>query len=107
MRLSTHSKLQTQIKFFWISALLSIIVFLGLAVTQVNGLIHDSSQFSGLKRQIASLSEENDGLEANLSMANSMANFDGYINNSQGDFEKVDVASVRYVTLAGGQMAKK
>ena len=103
----THSKSRKQFKTFWAAAFAVNFVFLAGAVLQINNYIHQNSLLKDYQRQIASLISENDTLEARLSQSNSLENFSEYSVAQAGNYEKVDIGNVRYVTASGNQFAKK
>lgn len=96
-----------RIKTFWIFSGLAVISLLGFAAWQMNLYIHASSQVADYQKQIASIAAQNDQLEVKLSQLNSLNRFGEYISSQKDNFEKVDVASVRYVALPGTQLAQK
>ena len=53
------------------------------------------------------MSSENDELEVKLSQSNSLDNFNQYEIMQAGNYEKVDVANVRYIHASDAQLARK
>jgi len=102
-----QSKVAGKIRAFWIFVSSTVILLLGFAVWQMNSYIHASSQEADYQKQIAAITAQNDQLEVKLSQLNSLNHFDDYINSQKDSFQKVDVASIRYVALPGTQLAQK
>jgi len=75
-------------------------------VLQINAYIHQNSVVNNYKDQIARLSAENDEMEVELSQSNSLEKFNEYEAAQAGNYEKVDVASVRYIHAPDSQLAK-
>ena len=107
MHASFQKRAAKQIKTFWLFSCLAVILLLGFAVAQTNSYIHKNSLILDYQKQIAKISSQNDILEINLSQANSVGNFDNYVKNQEANFEKVEVASVRYVNAFSGQLANQ
>jgi cell division protein FtsB len=107
MNRQSRSRVKNEIKTFWAASSLAAILLLGAAVLQINDYIHQNTQLSDYKKQIASLSSKNDSLEGKLSQTNSLENFNEYAVAQGGNYEKVDVASVLYVHAVDGQLAKR
>lgn len=107
MRTSLQNRVSRQIKTFWIFSCLTIILLLGFAVWQMNSYIHSSSQLADYQKQIATITAANDALEVKLSQLNSLNHFDDYVSAQKDNFQKVDVASVRYVNVPASQLAQK
>lgn len=100
-------KLKKEIKIFWTASSLAVCFLLGGAVWQLNGFIHESSLLKDCQKQIALISSENDQLQAELSQSNSLENFNEYEIAQAGNYEKVDIASVRYIGASGNEFARK
>ena len=107
MSSKSKNNLARNIRTFWALASLTVVSLLMVAVWQMNSYIHSSSQEADFSKQIATLSAQNDALEVKLSQLNSLSHFDDYISAQKDSFQKVDVASVRYVALPGTQLAQK
>lgn len=105
--MSRQSRIKREIKRFWMVASLAVFLLLAGAVLQINAYIHQNSLLNDSKKQVAAISSENDILEANLSQSNSLENFNQYEVAQAGNYEKVDVASIRYVQASNGQLAKR
>ena len=105
--MSRQSRKRNELKTFWLVSSLAIILLLAAAVLQINGYIHQNSLASDLQKQIVSISSENDALEAKLSQTNSLDNFNQYAVAQEGNYEKVDVASIHYVHSIDEQLAKR
>ena len=78
MNRQSRSRVKNEIKTFWVASSLAAILLLGAAVLQINDYIHQNTQLSDYKKQIASLSSKNDSLEGKLSQTNSLENFNEY-----------------------------
>ena len=102
-----QNRVARKIRTFWVFVSVTIISLLGFAVWQMNSYIHASSQLADYQKQIAAITASNDRLEVKLSQLNSLNHFDDYINSQKDNFQKVDVASIRYVALPGTQLAQK
>lgn len=102
-----RSRAKREIKSFWMISSLAVFSLLAAAVLQINANIHQNSLLSDSKKQIASLSSENDVLETKLSQSNSLENFNQYEIAQAGNYEKVDVASIKYVKAADSQFARR
>jgi hypothetical protein len=102
-----HKNAKNEMKKFWSLSFFAVCLLVAGAVLQLNGFIHQSSLLSDSKKQIALLSSENDNFEVKLSQSNSLDNFSQYMAAQVGNYEKVDVASVKYVHASGSQLAKK
>lgn len=96
-----------EIKTFWSAAFLSIVLLLLGAILQINAFIHENSLLKDSQKRIALLSSQNDTLEAKLSQSNSLENFNQYAIAQAGNYEKVDIAAVRYIHASNSQLAKK
>lgn len=107
MNKRTRKNIKKEIKGFWSLSFFAVLVLVAGAVLQLNGYIHQNSVLSDLKKQTASISSENDTLEAKLSQSNSLDNFNQYAVAQAGNYEKVDVASVHYVHASSDQLAKR
>ena len=107
MSSSFQSRVAGRIRTFWIFVSTTVILLLGFAVWQMNSYIHASSREADYQKQIVALAAQNDQLEVKLSQLNSLNHFDDYINSQKDNFQKVDVASIRYVALPGTQLAQK
>jgi len=107
MSRQSRSKNKKQLRSFWTAASLAVFVFLGAAVWQLNAFIHQNTLLKDCQKQITALSSENDVLAARLTQSNSLDNFNQYAIAQEGNYEKVDVASVRYIHASGAQLAKK
>ncbi|MFA6376494.1 MAG: hypothetical protein WCX69_03800 [Candidatus Paceibacterota bacterium] len=107
MSRQSKSRAKKEIKAFWAGSSLLIALFLGGAVLQINGYIHQNSLLSDSKKQITAITSENDVLEVKLSQTNSLENFNQYAVAQADNFEKVDVASVLYIHAANDQLAKR
>jgi hypothetical protein len=101
------NRVKKEIKTFWMASTLAIAVLLAAAVLQINNYIHQNSRLSDYQKQIASILADNDTLEARLSQTNSRENFDQYAIAQAGNYEKVDVASVRYIHASSAQLVKR
>ena len=106
MSRQSRSKMKKQIFTFWSVSSLAIICLLGGAVLQINTYIHQNSVANDYKDRITQLSAENDELEVKLSQSNSLAKFNEYEMAQAGNYEKVDVANVRYIHAPDSQLAK-
>ncbi|MFZ3074263.1 MAG: hypothetical protein WA093_04020 [Minisyncoccales bacterium] len=107
MNRQSRSRTKRETKSFWMIASLGVFSLLAGAVLQINANIHQNSLLGDSKKQIAALSSENDILEAKLSQSNSLENFNQYEIAQAGNYEKVDVAGIRYVQAAKEQFAKR
>ena len=107
MSRKSRLKVKKNFKAFWASSFLTIVMLVGFAVLQINGYIHDNSYLADCAKQIKTLTSQNDALEANLSSANSMDKFDQYYTDQSQNFEKIGAESVKYIKVAGGQLAKR
>lgn len=96
-----------EMKKFWSFSFFAALLLVAGAVLQLNSFIHESSLLSDSKKQIAALSAENDQCEVRLSQSNSLDDFNRYAAAQAGNYEKVDVANVRYVHALDGQLAKR
>ncbi len=96
-----------EIKAFWSAAFASVILLLAGAILQINAFIHENSLLKDSQKQVVSLSSQNDALEAKLSQSNSLDNFNQYAIAQAGNYEKVDIASVKYVHVSDSQLAKR
>jgi len=99
-------KAKKEMRKFWTLSFFAVLLLVAGAVLQLNGYIHQSSLLSDFKKQIAAVSAENDNFEVNLSQSNSLDNFSQYAVAQAGNYEKVDVANVRYVHASSDQLAK-
>jgi hypothetical protein len=106
MSRQARSKIKKQVFTFWSVSSLTVFSLLAGAVLQINAYIHQNSVADDYKDQIAQLSSQNDELEAQLSQSNSLAKFNEYETAQAGNYEKVDVASVRYIHVPDSQLAK-
>lgn len=100
-------KNKKEIKNFWRLCSLAIFLLFFGAIFQINSQIHQNSLLSGCQKNIASISAENDELEVALSRTNSLDNFARYQIDQIGNYEKVDLARVRYVRAPAGELARK
>jgi len=91
---------------FWSAVSLVIFVLFSGAVLQINASIHQNSVLDEYRSRIAGLSSENDELEVQLSQSNSLDKFNQYEIMQAGNYEKVDVASVRYIHATDSQLAR-
>ncbi len=94
-------------KAFWILSASAIVLLLSLAVLQLNDYIHQNSLAKDCRNRIASLTGETETLEVDLSSTNSLENFDKYVAAQTGNFEKVQVETIKYIKAPGGQLARK
>ena len=106
MSKQARSKIKKQIFGFWSLMSITIIVLLAGAVLQINAYIHQNSVANNYKERVAQLSAENDEMEVRLSQSNSIDKFNEYEMAQVKNYEKVDVASVRYIHAPGSQLAK-
>lgn len=107
MRSKTQKRITRQIKIFWFSTTFLAITLLITAVWQMNTYIHSSSQLADVKKQLANLSAQNDSLQLKLSQLNSLDNFNKYAESLKNDFEKVDITSIRFVSVPSSHLAEK
>jgi hypothetical protein len=107
--MSKRSKLRIkkQTGLFWAASSLAIFSLLAAAIFQLNSYIHQNSLLSGFQKQVASISSDNDILEAKLSQSNSLENFNRFQAAQADKYEKVDIAGVRYVRAPNNELAKK
>jgi hypothetical protein len=77
------------------------------AMLQISNYIHQSTLLGDLEKNVGAITVENDNFEVKLSQSNSLANFSQYAAAQAGNYEKVDVAAVRYVHAPSEQLAKK
>jgi len=106
MSRQSRSKKKKQIFTFWSLASLAIFSLLSAAVLQINAYIHQNSVADDYKDQISQLSAQNDELEVQLSQSNSLERFNQYEMAEAANYEKVDVASVRYIHAPDSQLAR-
>lgn len=106
MSKQTRSKMKKRFFGFWTLSSLAIFFLLAAAVLQINAYIHQNSVVDDYRDRISRLSEQNDELEYQLSQSNSLARFSQYEAAQLDNYEKVDVASVRYIHAPGSQLAK-
>jgi hypothetical protein len=99
-------RMKKEIKNFWLASSLAIAALLVGAIFQLNSYIHQNSFLSDSQKKIASISSENDVLEAKLSQTNSLENFNQYQIAQVNNYEKVDISTVRYVHVPKGELAK-
>ena len=107
MSRQSRSKIKKETMRFWSAVMLLIFVLFSGAVLQINASIHQNSVLDEYRTRIAGLSSENDELEVKLSQSNSLDNFNQYEIMQAGNYEKVDVANVRYIHASDAQLAKK
>lgn len=86
---------------------LAICALLFGAVWQLNYHIHQNSVVADLKKEIAAIGVQNSDLESKLSQSNSLDDFDRYRVAEAENYEKVDIAGVRYVYVSGSNFAKR
>lgn len=101
------TKIKKEIKKFWSAVSLAVFFLLSGAIFQIHTSIHQNSVLSDYQKQIAQLSSENDELQVQLSQSNSLDSFNQYEIMQAGNYEKVDVANVRYIHAADPQLARK
>jgi hypothetical protein len=106
MSKQSRSKAKKQALKFWSAVTLAVFALFSGAVLQINASIHQNSVLDDYRERIAALSSENDELEVKLSQSNSLENFNQYEIMQAGNYEKVDVASVRYIHASDSQLAK-
>lgn len=102
-----RARLNKNFKMFWFASFVATVCLLCGVVLQFNAYIHASSFAKSCTKQVAALAAENDALEVKLSQSNSLENFREYALAQEGNYEKVDIETVRYVELPGDQLAKK
>lgn len=100
-------RLKKEIKSFRTLSAMAICVLLSGAIAQLNLHIHQSSLIGDLKKGIIAISAENDVLVSRLSASNSLDNFNQYRVAQEENYEKVDIAGVRYVYVSGSELAKR
>ena len=106
MSKQARSKMKKRLFGFWTLSSLAIFSLLAAAVLQINAYIHQNSLADDYRGRIARLSEQNDELEFQLSQSNSLERFSQYEAAQLSNYEKVDVASVRYIHAPESQLAK-
>lgn len=96
-------------RFFNFRLLSSLVICLLLfaAIWQLNSHIHQNSMIANLKKEIAAIAAENGDLESQLAQSNSLNNFDRYRVAAAENYEKVDIAGVRYIYVSGSGLAKR
>ncbi len=107
MSRKTKNRVKSAIFNFKAASSFLICVLVGAAIFQLNSHIHQNSLINDLEREIVAIAEENSVLEARLSQLNSMDDFDRYRVAQAENYEKVDLASVRYIQVPAGGFAKK
>jgi len=107
MSRSKRNKITKHIFSFWSIISLSIICLLTSAILQINAYIHQNSIENDYQKRIAQLSAKNDELMVQLSQSNSLEKFNEYEIAQIGNYEKVDVARIRYIQAPTSQFAQK
>jgi hypothetical protein len=100
-------RLHKDFKTFWVASMFSVFSLLGSAVLQLNDYIHQSSVLRDFEQQTASLTDESENLEVQLSSKNSLENFNKNVIDQVSGFEKVEVEKVKYIKASGEQLVKK
>ena len=107
MSSNSQKRVAKKIRAFWVLTSLTVVSLLGFAVWQMNLYIHATSQAADYQKQISGIAAQNDQLEVKLSELNSLGHLGDYISAQKDNFQKVDVASIRYVAMPGTQLAQK
>lgn len=101
LALTQHLARRLNLKIFWLLCFVSLSIFLGLYVFQLNEMAGGLYLFEDCQRRFSDLTRENKNLEVNFMQTNSLEDIETLVQNL--NFEKVD--KVHYLWIFEGGIA--